>query len=330
MPYRSHKTSDSIMELGAQFNAVFEEIKGMSCEDVLKLFGFMMDATKPASSVVLENSPGARKKKRFPGTTNDNTNQTLTGTAQLLPFVPIDLATSIEDSDIQCIEDQTSPEVTVNKTYVKSVLSCVKAFNGGSIRQHLIHVKSLLSEDICYRMPFSSDVLKGRVVLVLMSALLYYTYPDGVLEVESFKFLTDEECLPHDISPTRGCRFTIKFSGTAVSRRPVQDMISHIGEKASRVKLTSIVSHCKERRIAAAGIASASQNDVEVEESGKCYAELFLRAAELAAFGVKAEESDEIQESEDSTVVEENRLNFFLGFNAKGQLDYWLVAALSS
>ena len=334
MPHRNYKPLESAVDLGAQFIDVFEEIKGMSCEEVLKLFGFIMTATKPAVtplavSAPLAQSPGARKQKRNPESIA--TEQGLTKQEASSSSSPKQ-GSSIVDvgSSYPHLLDLTPAGTPKNMEYVGSVLKCLRAFNGGSIWGYVTTIKSFLSQDISFRVPFSSEGLKGRVVLILMSALMYYTYPDGVLEVESFEFLKDEDLTAHGIAPNRGCRFRFKFSGTSVSRRPVHDMVSHIGEKGIRVKLTSIVSHCKERRLAASvSAAPTAATDDEVEESGKCYAELFLRAAELATFGHKSPDFESDAQNVE-VKVEENRLDLFMGFSSEGQLEYVLISEVDA
>ena len=335
MPHRNYKPVETVMELGAQFIDVFEEIKGMSCEEVLKLFGFIMTATKPAVNPLavnspLDQSPGARKQKRNPESVATE-HQGLSKQEASSTSSPKQGSAMVDvESSYPHLLDLTPTGTPKNMEYVGSVLKCLRAFNGGSIWGYVTTIKSLLSQDISFRVPFSSEGLKGPVVLILMSALMYYTYPDGVLEVESFEFLKDDDLAAHGIAPNRGCRFRFKFSGTSVSRRPVHDMVSHIGEKGIRVKLTSIVSRCKERRLAASvSAAPTAATDDEVEESGKCYAELFLRAAELATFGHKSPDFESDAQNV-GVKVEENRMDLFMGFSNEGQLEYVLISMVDA
>ena len=118
----------------------------------------------------------------------------------------------------------------------------------------------------------------------------------------------------------------------------MHDMVGHVGEQAARIKLTSVVARCKERRLAhSAGIAPQALRETqmaseeEVAESGKCYAELFLRAAEMSIFGVFGNKTGEDTVGVfASPVLEERVTEILLGFNEQGQVDSVLTVKPSA
>ena len=361
---------EALAILGDEFVSVFEEIKGFSCEDVFRLFGFMWDAAKqpnstssgapPRQELAHEQlrSPGT-KKKRSPANSDEQAASTAAATAAATAT-----AVAADDDSVPVmvtlgvvlpahIVNKTADEdAAINLEYVKQIFVAIQAFNGGSILQYMKLLKSWLAADCGTRFLSRPEVLRGRIVMILMAALLYYTYPDGILELESYAFLSDEECRSHGIAPTRGCRVSLKFSGTSVSRRPMHDLVAHVGEKSVRMKLTSVVARCKERRLyspgagAGAGVSSSEEvsggetvaaperervSDEDVTDSAKCYAELFLRAAEMAAFGCKkvssANDSGDADDGFDfgPPSLEAAPTEIVFGFNEQGQVDLILT-----
>lgn len=223
------------------------------------------------------------------------------------------------------------------------------AFNSADISAVLAVLNKRLATDCSFPLPLSGKVLRGVNCVVLLVAMLYYAYPDCIvtIEDESFARLNTQECATIDVPGmlSAAC-FTLNFTGTLVSPRPLRDMVSGVKDKALRDKLSHSISRAAPATSSSSSSNSSSSSSdsattpavpptpstkTEVSGGGGSsnsssakYAELFLLAAEVA---LKGEAFTDFEYTDGGVIDITRRL--VVGYNAQGRVVYWKTSQVS-
>ena len=308
------------LRLEADFVAVLETIANMSPETMCDMFGFLHGTTKNV------------------GETRKLSDDEMLGNG-VEPHGEKAAARVHQEEDALAQRGQPNAEEMYQQAVAMSHMFC-DTFNSTEIGDVICQLKLRLTPDCSYMLPLSRKVLRGLNCTLLIVCMLYYAYPDCLLSIEddSLVLLTPLECQefksvgPEDM--VAAARFTLNFSGTLVSRRPVHDVVSNVTDKSLREKLSSLLSStassssnaappCPTPNPATTNTTTNASNPVTssallsqtlpVQE----YAELFLLAAETAlkgeAFAATDAAGGTISISQTVTV----------GYNSDGKVVFW-------